>query len=125
MILFYFPYGSARKESTFNAGDLGSIPGLGRSPGEGNGYALQCSGLENSMNCIVHGVAKSQTLLTTFTFTVLLNTKIVEVILPLPLCLNGCYFPHLFHYNFCMQPMPQSCRAGSFAESPWPVCHPP
>ena len=41
--------------------DLGSIPGLGRSPGEGKGYPLQCSGLENSMNCIVHGVTKSQT----------------------------------------------------------------
>ena len=37
-------------------GDLGSIPGLGRSPGEGKGYPLQCSGLENSMNCTVHGV---------------------------------------------------------------------
>ena len=40
-------------------GDLGSIPGLGRSPGEGNGYPLQHSGLENSMDCIVHGVAES------------------------------------------------------------------
>ena len=44
-----------------NAGDLGLIPGLERSPGEGKGYPLQCSGLENSMDCIVHGVAKSQT----------------------------------------------------------------
>ena len=44
-----FPGGSARKESTCNVGDLGSIPGLGRSPGEGNGYPLQYSGLENSM----------------------------------------------------------------------------
>ena len=42
-----------------NAGDLGSIPGLGRSPGEGKGYPLQSSGLENSMDCIVHGIAKS------------------------------------------------------------------
>ena len=41
--------------------DAGSVPGLGRSPGEGKGYALQYSGLENSMNCIVHGVAKSCT----------------------------------------------------------------
>ena len=49
-----------------NAGDLGSIPGLGRSPGEGNGYPLQYSGLENPMDCIVHGVAKSQTLLSDF-----------------------------------------------------------
>ena len=49
------------KTSVCNAGDLGSIPGLGRSPGEGKGYPLQYSGLENSMDCIVHGVAKSQT----------------------------------------------------------------
>ena len=42
-------------------GDLGSIPGLGRSPGEGKGYPLQYSGLENAMDCIVHGVSKSRT----------------------------------------------------------------
>ena len=56
-----FPCGSAGKESACNVGDLGSIPGLGRSPGEGNGYPLQHSGLENSMDCIVHGVAESVT----------------------------------------------------------------
>ena len=44
-----------------NVGDLGLIPGLGISPGEGKGYPLQYSGLENSMECIVHGVAKSRT----------------------------------------------------------------
>ena len=44
-----------------NAGDLGSIPGSGRSAGEGKGYPLQYSGLENSVNCIVRGVARSQT----------------------------------------------------------------
>ena len=49
------------KESTCNAEDLGSNPGMGRSPGEGKGYPLQYSGLENSMDSIVHGVAKSQT----------------------------------------------------------------
>ena len=49
------------KESTCNAGDLGSIPGLGRSPGGGNGNPLQYSGLENSINYIVHGVTKSWT----------------------------------------------------------------
>ena len=54
-------YGSAGKESACNAGDLSSIPGLGRSPGEGKGSPLQYSGLENSMDCIVHGVAKSRT----------------------------------------------------------------
>ena len=47
------------KESACNAGDLGLIPGLGRSPGEGKGYPLHYSGLENSMGCIVRGVAKS------------------------------------------------------------------
>ena len=51
-----FPCGSAGKESACNAGDLGSIPELERSPGEGKGYPLQYSGLENSMDCIVHGV---------------------------------------------------------------------
>ena len=61
-----FPCGSAGKESACNAGDLGSVPGLGRSPGEGNIYPLQNSGLENSMDCIVHEVAKSQTQLSDF-----------------------------------------------------------
>ena len=56
-----FPGGSDSKESACNAGDLGSIPGLGRSPGEGNSYLLQYSGLENSMDGIVHGVTKSRT----------------------------------------------------------------
>ena len=56
-----FPGGSAGKESTCTAGNLGSIPGLGISPGESNGYPLQYSGLENSMNCIVLGFTKSQT----------------------------------------------------------------
>ena len=54
-----FPGGSAGKESACSAGDLGLIPGLERSPGEGNRYPLQYSGLENSMDYIVHGVAKS------------------------------------------------------------------
>ena len=56
-----FPCGSAGKESAYNEGDLGLIPGLGRSPGEGKCYLLQYSGLENSMDHIVYGVAKSQT----------------------------------------------------------------
>ena len=51
-----FTCGSAGKESTCSAGDLGSVPGLGRSPREGKGYALQYSGLENSMDCIFHGL---------------------------------------------------------------------
>ena len=56
-----FPNGSDGKESTCNAGDLGSTPGLRRAPGEGNGYPLQYSGLENSTDCIIHGVTKSWT----------------------------------------------------------------
>ena len=56
-----FPGGSAGKESACNVGDLGLIPGLGRYPGEGIGYTLQYSGLENSMDCVVHGVTKSRT----------------------------------------------------------------
>ena len=68
-----FPGGSEGKVSACNAGDLGSIPGLGRSPGEGKGYPLQYSGLENSMDCIVHGVSKSQTQLSNLHFTSLLN----------------------------------------------------
>ena len=63
-----FPCGSAGKESAYNAGELGLIPGLGRYPGEGNSYPLQYSGLENSMDCIIHGVAKSQTWLSEFHF---------------------------------------------------------
>ena len=64
-----FPCGSAGKESACDAGDLGSIPGWGRSPGEEKGYPLQYSGLENSMECIVHGVTKSRTRLSDFHFT--------------------------------------------------------
>ena len=56
-----FPGGSAGKESACNEEDSGSIYGLGRSPGEGIGYPLQYSGLENSTDCIVHRVAKRWT----------------------------------------------------------------
>ena len=54
-----FPVSAAGKESACSARDPGSIPGLGRSSGEGIGYPLQYSGLENSMDCIIHGVAKN------------------------------------------------------------------
>ena len=64
--LWGFSGGSAGKESACNVGDLGSTPRLGRSPGEGNGYPLQYSGLENSMDCTIRGVAKSQTWLSDF-----------------------------------------------------------
>ena len=56
-----FPGGSEVKASAWNEGDPGLIPGLGRPPGEGKGYPLQYSYPEKSMNCIVHGVAKSRT----------------------------------------------------------------
>ena len=68
-----FPCGLSGKESACNVGDLSSIPGFGRSPGEGKGYPLQYSGQENSMDCIVHGVTKSGTLLSNFTFKVSRN----------------------------------------------------
>ena len=64
-----FPDSSVGKESSCNAGDPGSIPGLGRSTGEGKGYPFQYSGLENSVDCIVHGVTKCQTRLSNFNFT--------------------------------------------------------
>ena len=54
-----FPSDSAGKESASNARELGLIPGLGLSPGEGKGYQFQYSGLENFMDCVVHGVAES------------------------------------------------------------------
>ena len=71
-----FPGGSDGKETACNAGDLGLIIGLGRFPGEGNGYSLQYSCLENSIDrgawrAIVHGVAKSQTLLSDFHFFII------------------------------------------------------
>ena len=63
-----FSHSSAGNESACNARDLSSIPRLGRSPGEGNGYPFQYSGLENSMDCVVHGVAKSWAWLSDFHF---------------------------------------------------------
>ena len=61
IILKGFPCDSAGKESARNVGDLGLIPGFGSSPGEGRGYPLQYSGLENSMDRTVHGVAEGRT----------------------------------------------------------------
>ena len=63
-----FPHSSVGKESACNAGDPCSIPGLGRSLGEGKGYPCQYFSLENSMDCIVHGVTKSWTPLSDFHF---------------------------------------------------------
>ena len=61
-----FPGGSAGKEFAYNVRNLGLIPVLGRSPGEGKGYPFQYSELENAMDCIVHGVAKRQIRLSDF-----------------------------------------------------------
>ena len=72
------PCGPAGKESTCNAGDLSSIPGLGRSPGEGKGYPFQYSGLENSVDCIAHGVTKSRTQLSEFHFRASLVAQLVK-----------------------------------------------
>ena len=72
---------SVGKESACNEGNLGSIPGLGRSPGEGKSYPLQYSGLENSMDCIVHGVAKSQIRLSHFHFCTYINEYV---------CMQAC-----------------------------------
>ena len=74
IVLRIFPGGPEVKASACNAGDLGSIPGSGRSPGEGNGNPLQYSCLENPMDggawwATVHGVAKNWTRLSDFTFT--------------------------------------------------------
>ena len=74
-----FPGSSTGKESACNVGDLGLIPGLGRSPKEGKSYPLQYSGLENSMGCIVHGVRKSQTRLSNFHFHFSLFMLIVHM----------------------------------------------
>ena len=73
-----YPCSSAGKESTCNAGDLGSIPGLERSRGEGKGYPLQYSGLEKSMDCIVHGFAKSRIQLNNFHFPTLRGLRLVH-----------------------------------------------
>ena len=66
MFIHGFPYGSVGKESTCKVRDLDSIPGWGRSPGEGKGYPFQYSGLVNSVYCMVHGVVKSWTRLGKF-----------------------------------------------------------
>ena len=72
--------GSDSNESACNVGDLGLIPGLGRSLKEGNGYPLQFSGLENSMDYTFHGVTKSQAELSDFHFTSPVNVNLLEKI---------------------------------------------
>ena len=80
-----FPCGSAGRESACSAGVLGSIPRLGRSPGEGKGYPLQYFGLENSMDCIVHGVAELD-------MTERVSLKLSKLIYTYIQYLNRCIF---------------------------------
>ena len=77
-----FPCGSAGEESACNVGELGSIPGLGRSPGKGNSYPLQYSGLENSKNCIVHGLQRISHNWATFTFTSFKSARLLIWVFP-------------------------------------------
>ena len=79
-----FPGSSAVKESACNAEDPGSIPGSGRSTGEGIGYPFQHSGLENSMDCIVHGIAKSLTWVSDFHIEIMVMTNRVGVLFQAP-----------------------------------------
>ena len=100
-----FPCGSAGKESTCNAGDLVSIPGLGRTSGEGKGYPPQYSGLENFMDCIVHGVAKSQTRLSNFHFHFVYSIHfhfIYSIHIYIDTCSNS-FLCSLYYYNNCHQ----------------------
>ena len=97
-----FPGGSEDKASACSAGDLGSIPGLGTSPGEGKGNPFQYSGLENFMNWIVHGVTKSWTQLNDFHFTSHRNDYAVDHFLcplhrifnTITLWVTYSYYPH-------------------------------
>ena len=66
---------------TCNAGDGGSIPGLGRSPGEGLGYPFQNSGLDNSMDFLVHGFTKSRARLSNFHFHLQVVGKLESLVL--------------------------------------------
>ena len=108
-----FPCGSAGKESACNVGDLGWIPGLGRPPGEGKGYPLQYSTLENSMDCIVHGVAKRQTQLNDLHFTYLyicILKKTPWCTLPTLFCNTSFSTPcHNYWHAFSTSHLPSDC----------------
>ena len=81
-----FPCGSAGKESACSAGDLGSIPGLERSPGEGKDYPLQYSDLENSMDYMIYGVTKSRTWLSDFHFPFFFFLFLGKIVSLLAIC---------------------------------------
>ena len=113
-----FPCGSAGKESTCSAGDLGLISGLGRSPGEGKGYPLQYSGLKNSKDYTVYGVAKSRTRLSDFHFTTLL-LSVHHSFFYGTATLNNC--GGTIGYNTCLpQALKQACDSQVSNHSlPW------
>ena len=99
-----FPCGSAGKKSACNVGDLGSIPGLGRSPGEGKGYPLQYSSLKNSMDCIVHGITKSQTQLSDFHITHIYIHMCIHThayIMCMCTCVSMCIYSSSFLIKDC------------------------
>ena len=107
-----FPDSSVGKESAYNVEDLGSIPGLERSPGEGKGYPLQYSGLENAMDCMVHRVAKSQTQLSDFHFTTPISLSHIHLFLAVYIPATLAFFNfqssfqsqgHLTFYSVCLQ----------------------
>ena len=92
----FFPDSS----SACNAGDPSSILGWGRYPGEGTGYPLQYSGLENSMDCLVHGVAKSRTWLSDFHFTRILYFCTSEpLLISFPQLIISFLFIHLMKHS--------------------------
>ena len=98
-----FPGGSAGKEYTCKAGDLGWIPGLGRSLGEGKGYSFQYFGLENSTDCIVHGVTKTRTRLSNFHFTVYEYDKYVGEVLLFHYAQTNANLETLVHVAFLLK----------------------
>ena len=109
-----FPCGSAGKEFVCNAGDLGSIPGLGRSPEEGKGYPLLYSGLENSMDCIIHGVTKIRTQLSDFLYIYIYTTSsfICQWTIELLPCLGYCkwyWCTGVYYVMLCYAKSLQSC----------------
>ena len=120
------PRGSDGKASACNAGDLGSIPGSGRSPGEGNGTPLQYSCLENPMDreaweTTVHGIAKSRTRLSDFTFTVIL--KFLIIFDKRPQIFIFQWIPKtcgLYCIGDTMTPVPETNHLGLIQDSPLP-----
>ena len=93
------PDSSVGKEFACSAGDLGLIPGLGRSPGEGKGYPLQYSGLENSVDYIVHGLTRSQTQLSNFHFHFLSSSWCFQILDMIPEFYLDCL---LFSLSSCI-----------------------